>query len=150
MLYNLDSNGCVLIMDATHKTNRFNWPLLLVCGINEHGQTVLLTVALVSHQTTTAFTWVLEQMRGVLSEEAWANIGCVATDGDQAMDAAIQAVLPRAHRSRCWYHLVQNLRHNLSSDLTVHCEEFITAWKDVCLRDTEAGHLAARVTLHLM
>jgi hypothetical protein len=148
MLYNLDRNGCVLIMDATHKTNRFNWPLLLVCGINEHGQTVLFSVALINHQTTATFTWVLEQMRSVLSAERWANVGCVATDGDQAMDAAIEAVHPTAHRSRCWYHIEQNLRHNLFADLTVRMDEFITAWKASCLCETEAQHLDARRALH--
>ena len=148
MLYNLDRNGCVLIMDATHKTNRFGWPLLLVCGINEHGQTVLFSVALLQSQTTAAFTWVLEQMQSVLTPEAWANIGCVATDGDQAMDAAIQAVLPAAHRSRCWYHIEQNLRHNLLADLTVRMDEFITAWKAACHCQTETEHLDARRALH--
>ena len=32
MLHHLERNGQVLLMDTTFKTNRFHWPLLLVCG----------------------------------------------------------------------------------------------------------------------
>jgi MULE transposase domain len=148
MVYNMNRNGCVLIMDSTHKTNRFNFPLLLVCGINEHSQTVLLAVALIHHQTTESFVWVLEQMKGATSPEAWGDISCIATDGDQAMDAAIEMMVPHARHLRCWYHLEQNLRHNLLSSLTVHFEEFLEEWKAVAGLEVEEDHLHRRAVLH--
>jgi hypothetical protein len=64
------------------------------------------------------------------------------------MDAAVEAVLPAAHRSRCWYHLEQNLRHNLYSDLTVGFDDFLAAWKAACLCETEEEHMTGRLRLH--
>lgn len=132
MVYHLGRNGTVLVMDTTFKTNRFHWPLLLVCGINEHGQTILLAVALLHHQTTDAFTWALQQMKGSVSEEDWTAITCIFTDGDQAMSAAIGAVLPHVHHLRCIWHVEQNLRSNVKGFLSLTAlEEFITSWKRV-------------------
>jgi hypothetical protein len=148
MIYNLDRNGCVLIMDSTHKTNRFYWPLLLVCGINEHFQTVLLAVALIHYQTTESFAWVLQKMKEAVSAEAWQGVCCVTTDGDAAMEAAIEEVLPHAQHLRCWYHLEQNLRHNLSRLLGNSFDLFLGDWKNVAAKETTEEHLSARAELH--
>ena len=95
MRYNFERNGQVLIMDTTHKTNRFGWPLLLVCGINEHFNTVILAVALFSHSTTESFEWVFGKMKGAVSERAWQDVRSVATDGEAAMEAAMRALYHR-------------------------------------------------------
>jgi hypothetical protein len=148
MVYNLDRNGCILIMDSTHKTNRFNWPLLLVCGINQHFQTVLLAVALVKHQTSSIFVWVLQQMRAAVSAEAWNDVACVATDGDQAMEAAIEEVLPHSHHLRCWYHLEQNLRHNLYRVLGESFDTFLDNGKAAAGTETTEDFVTAKRDLH--
>jgi hypothetical protein len=129
MAYHLDRNGVMLVMDTTFKTNRFHWPLLIVCGINEHWQTVVLAVALLHHQTTVAFSWALEQMRSAVSAEAWASIAAIITDGDDAMAAAITAQLPEAAHLRCRFHLEMNLRHNLRQPLGEEIDQFISRWK---------------------
>jgi hypothetical protein len=110
MVYNFGRNSVAVVMDTTFKTNRFGWPLLIVCGVNEHGQTVVFAVAVLHHQTTEAFTWVLESMREAVAADDWAAINTVLTDGDQAMSAAISSVWPHVHHVRCIYHLEMNLR----------------------------------------
>jgi MULE transposase domain len=149
MIHNLNRNGEVLVMDTTFKTNRFHWPLLLVCGVNEHFQTILLAVAILHHQTTDSFTWVLEHMKSSVNAETWDNIASVVTDGDAAMAAAISAVLPHTHHLRCRYHLETNLRTNLIEKLgLIRLEEFITMWKDVIAEETEVGFATAKANLH--
>jgi hypothetical protein len=74
MIYQLQRNGTVLVMDTTFKTNRFHWPQLIVCGINEHRQTIVFAVALIHHQTTTAFTWALQQMQQAVGAEKLAAV----------------------------------------------------------------------------
>jgi hypothetical protein len=149
MVYNLDRNGCVLIMDTTHKTNRFGWPLLLVCGINEHFQTVLFAVAILEHEDTASFAWVLGRMKAAVSEEAWAQIACVSTDGDSAMRAAIEQLLPHARQLRCWYHLEQNLRFNLITVLGAELfSPFLEEWKAAASHETEEQYRTARAQLH--
>ena len=151
MVYNLKRNGTVLIMDTTFKTNRFHWPLLLVCGINEHFHTVLFAVALVRYQTTELFAWVLQQMREACGEEAWARVSVVATDGDKAMAAAIEGMLPSSRHLRCWYHLEQNMRHNLVQLGPLSMDDFndfLVQWKEAALMEEEADFQAAKVRLH--
>jgi hypothetical protein len=149
MIHNLDRNGIVLAMDTTFKTNRFHWPLLLVCGVNEHFQTILLAVAILHHQTTDSFSWALEQMKSSVSTVTWDSIGCVITDGDAAMAAALADKMPRAHHLRCRYHLETNLRSNLLQPLGLtNLEQFITRWKAVIAEETEASFTAAKALLH--
>jgi SOS response regulatory protein OraA/RecX len=148
MAYHLDRNGVMLVMDTTFRTNRFHWPLLLVCGVNEHGQTIVFAVALLHHQTTAAFSWALEQMETAVSPEAWAAIAGIITDGDDAMAAAITAQLPNAAHLRCRFHLEQNLRHNLSGLLGDETEQFITTWKAVINKADVNEFSRAKETLH--
>jgi hypothetical protein len=138
-------------MDTTFKTNRFHWPLLLVCGINEHFHTVLFAVALVRYQTTVLFAWVLNQMKKVCGDEGWSRVSCVATDGDKAMAAAIEEVLPSSRHLRCWFHIEQNLRHNLVELGSLSMEDFntfIVQWKLAALMDEEVDFQAAKERLH--
>ena len=139
----------VLVMDTTFKTNRFHWPLLLVCGVNEQFQSILFAVALLHHQTTEAFTWALGLMRGAVTEEAWGKVACVMTDGDAGMAAAITETLPSAQHLRCQYHLEQNLRSNLVDILgLIPMGEFITQWKATIRREEMEDFLTAKAALH--
>jgi hypothetical protein len=149
MIHNLDRNGVVLAMDTTFKTNRFHWPLLLICGVNEHFQTILLAVALVHHQTTDSFSWVLDQMKLSVNEATWNSIAAIITDGDAAMAAALSAKLPAALHLRCRYHLETNLRDKLLAPLgLIRLEEFITAWKGVVHEESENRFVTAKANLH--
>jgi hypothetical protein len=150
MLHHLNRNGQVMLMDTTFKTNRFHWPLLLVCGVDEHFHTVLLAIAVMHHQTTSSFVWALEHMRSAVSEEVWNGVASVFTDGDAAMSAAIREVLPKARHLRCRYHLEQNLRANLIQLLgVIGMENFITEWKAVVHAETEAAFLEGKKRLHV-
>jgi hypothetical protein len=133
-----------VVMDTTFKTNRFGWPLLIVCGVNEHGQTVVFAVAVLHHQTTEMFTWALSCMKEAVTDADWATINTVVTDGDPAMAAAVGSVWPHVHPIRCIFHLALNIRDKFR-DLGVPIidERFITAWKAVInteeVADFEAG-----------
>ena len=149
MRHHLARNGVVLIMDTTFKTNRFHWPLLLVCGINEHSQSIILAVALLHHQTTLAFTWALQLMRGAVSQEAWDSVATVVTDGDSAMSAAIAEVLPLAHHIRCRYHLEQNLRSQLVDVVgLIPMEDFVTQWRAVVNMEEMEDFQRGKAILH--
>jgi hypothetical protein len=50
MLHHSQRNGQVLMMDTTFSTNRFGWPLCLLCGVDENYHTVLFGVALIHHR----------------------------------------------------------------------------------------------------
>ena len=58
MLHHSRRNSQVLLMDTTFSTNRFNWPLCLICAVDEHYHTVLLGFAVLQYQTVDSFEWV--------------------------------------------------------------------------------------------
>jgi hypothetical protein len=151
MVHNLTRNGTILVMDTTFKVNRFNWPLLIVCGMNEHHHTVLFAVALLRYQTTAMFTWALQQMREACGAEAWGRVSSVATDGDKAMAAAISDVLPSTRHLRCWYHLEQNMRQhfvNLGPLTSDDFQLFHDKWQSAASLEDELEFEAAKNALH--
>ena len=149
MRHHLDRDGQVLVMDTTFKTNRFHWPLLLVCGVDEHYHTVLFAVAILHHQTTSAFEWTLNQVKSSVSGDVWSHVACVFTDGDAAMSAALASALPDARHLRCRYHLEVNLRSNLHKKLSVVAmEKFIDSWKAAINLEREPAFIHAKEKLH--
>jgi hypothetical protein len=140
MIYHARRNGQVLLMDTTFNTNRFKWPLCLVCGIDQHGQTVLLAVAVHHYQTTAAFEWILQQLCSSMHDDAWQSVRCVFTDGDQAMAAALTSTVPQARHLRCRFHLRQNLRDALQRQRVdpITVDTVLKAWDKAVSRETEA------------
>ena len=139
MIHHSRRNSQVLMMDNTFSTNRFSWPLCLLCGVDEHNHTVLIAVALVHHQSTAAFEWVLKQVRSAMPDDAWAAVACVFTDGDQAMAAALSSTMPHSQHLRCRYHLKQNLRgklHKAGVDPTIS-EQCVRDWETAVQCETE-------------
>jgi hypothetical protein len=149
MIYHARRNGQLLLMDTTFNTNRFKWPLCLVCGIDQHGQTVLLAVAVHHYQTTDAFEWILQQLRSSMHDVAWQSVRCVFTDGDQAMAAALTSTLPHARHLRCRYHLRENLRNAMQRQRVdpITADTVLKEWDKVVTRETEAQFDTAMDTL---
>jgi hypothetical protein len=150
MVHHSRRNCQVLLMDTTFSTNRFSWPLCLLCGMDQHGHTVLFGVAMLRYQTTDAFEWVLQQLRSIMSDEVWQSVACVFTDGDQAMGAALAAVMPHSKHLRCRYHLEQNLLgklHKLGVD-PITSKQCVEQWKAAahCTTDSDFNNAIAALT----
>jgi hypothetical protein len=149
MRHNTNRNGEVIVMDTTMQTNRFNMPLCILVGVNEHNHTVLLAVALIRDQSYTSFEWVLQQLRTSMGQHA-PNTKTVFTDGDHAMINAWNNVFPNAQLARCWFHLQLNLKHNLHSKMTsAQLATFLQQWRKVCLSATSDKFTAAKQQLHI-
>lgn len=71
----------VLIMDTTHKTNRFGLPLLDIVIINEQGKTCVGFIACLENSTTESFKWALEQLDKILG----ASPKIIFTDEEDAL-----------------------------------------------------------------
>ena len=145
MLHHGQRNSQVLLMDTTFSTNRFSWPLCLLCGVDEHNHTALLGIAVMRYQTTEAFEWVLQQLRSALPGDVWASIASVFTDGDQAMAAALTSTVPHSQHLRCRYHLKQNLRAKLHKEGvdSITSEQCVLEWEGAMHHETEERFDAA-------
>lgn len=53
----------IIIVDATYRRNRFNMPLVNVCGINNYGGTILLAFGLLNDETKNSYDWLFGKLR---------------------------------------------------------------------------------------
>lgn len=56
----------VLIIDTSHKTNRFNLPLLDIAVVSNIGKTLTCFIGLLEDQTSETFIWALENFKNEL------------------------------------------------------------------------------------
>ena len=150
MRHNFIRNGEVIVMDTTMKTNRFDMPLTILVGVNQHNHTIILAVALTSEQDTDSFSWILRQIDKHIGYYNMVNVRTVFTDGDLGMIRAVERYCPRAKMVRCWFHLKLNLRHNLSKyfDTVAEFNYFISQWTQACLSATVTLFEAEKERLH--
>ena len=77
----LESFSDVLIIDTSHKTNRFNLPLLDIVVINNLGKTITCFISLLKDQKFESFQWALSRFA------KWSRkpIGVVFSDDEEAL-----------------------------------------------------------------
>jgi len=71
----------VLIIDATHKINRFNMPLLDIVVIDNYGKTVTCFFALLSNLKQETYVWALEKFKSQLVQ----NPNVIFSDEEDAL-----------------------------------------------------------------
>ena len=71
----------VLIIDTSHKTNRFNLPLIDIVCINNLGKTTTCFLGLMTDQTFPTFVWILEAFRSQLKKTP----SIIFTDEEEAL-----------------------------------------------------------------
>lgn len=107
--------GDYISFDTTFSTNRYNMPFAPIVGVNNHGTTVLFGCALLQNQKTRTFKWLFEAFLDAMGGKRPTNI---ITDQDKAMRKAIAAVFPDATHRFCYWHILENIKKNLSSYLS--------------------------------
>lgn len=80
----------VLILDTTHKTNRFNLPLLDIIVVDNLGRSCTIFVGLLNNQTIESFVWALEAFRENLNRQP----NLILSDEDEALLSGIFVVFP--------------------------------------------------------
>ena len=109
----------VIIIDTTHKSNRFNMPLFDIIVINNFGQTTTCFFALLDDQKFDSFCWALNQFRSQLTQ--FPNI--IFSDEEEALvkgifiifflykfEKAIEKVFLRSKNYLCSWHVQQNFK----------------------------------------
>ena len=56
----------VIVIDTSHKTNRFNLPFLDIIAINNLGKSITCFIGLLGDQTYKTFLWALENFKNQL------------------------------------------------------------------------------------
>jgi hypothetical protein len=116
MAFQCIRNGDLLVLDTTHGTNSFGFPLALIVCLSHQGKVHPIAAAIVKQQKIEDFQWMLDCLKEKLDERdpgpngAWARIKTWLTDGDAAMESALTSRSAAVH-IRCEFHITMNVRH---------------------------------------
>ncbi|KAL2932744.1 Protein FAR1-RELATED SEQUENCE 8 [Bienertia sinuspersici] len=80
-------SGDVVCFDATYTTNRYELPFANFVGVNQHGQSILLGCALIRHEDSETYKWVMRQWLECMGD---VRPGGIITDQSTPMANAIQ------------------------------------------------------------
>ncbi|RYQ99414.1 hypothetical protein Ahy_B07g087357 isoform E [Arachis hypogaea] len=95
--------GDVVAFDATYRSNKYKKPLVVFSGSNHNKQTAIFGFALLEDEEVRTYRWVLLNLVDIMDNK---KPSVVVTDGDKAMRAAIDDVLPSArHRKEMYANL---------------------------------------------
>ncbi|XP_057747889.1 protein FAR1-RELATED SEQUENCE 5-like [Arachis stenosperma] len=131
--------GDVVAFDSTYKKNKYNRPLVIFLGSNNHKQTTIFGFGLVLDETIGSYKWMLENLLEVMCGKL---PSVVVTDGDESMIAAVREVLPQATHRLCAWHLQKNVTSNSNEQMfrdvfakwlyaDMEVEEFECEWAQV-------------------
>jgi len=76
-------------VDTTHKTNRFNLPLLDIVAIDNLGKSITIFIALLENQKTESFVWALEAFGSQLENKP----RLILSDEDDAISKGKQFII---------------------------------------------------------
>ncbi|XP_062103286.1 protein FAR1-RELATED SEQUENCE 5-like [Humulus lupulus] len=91
--------GDFLAFDSTYKTNRYEKPLVILLGSNNHDKTCVFGAALLGNETSTTYDWVLETFLECMGGKM---TSAVLTDGCKAMNKALDNIMPGVPHRNAW------------------------------------------------
>ncbi|KAL2904750.1 Protein FAR-RED IMPAIRED RESPONSE 1 [Bienertia sinuspersici] len=118
--------GDVVCFDATYITNRYELPFANLVGVNQHGQSILLGCALIRHEDSETYKWVMRQWLECMGD---VQPGGIITDQSTPMANAIQEVLPKSRHRLCVWHILSKVPRKVLAMKNVG--EFQKNMKDV-------------------
>ncbi|KAL2935745.1 Protein FAR-RED IMPAIRED RESPONSE 1 [Bienertia sinuspersici] len=118
--------GDVVCFDATYITNRYELPFANFVGVNQHGQSILLGCALIRHEDSETYKWVMRQW---LECKGDVQPGGIITDQSTPMANAIEEVLPNSRHRLCVWHILSKVPRKVLAMKNVG--EFQKKMKDV-------------------
>ncbi|CAN1345351.1 Protein FAR1-RELATED SEQUENCE 5 [Linum perenne] len=104
--------GEILEFDATYKKIKYNLPLVIFSGINQHFRTCVFGCAFMQHEREENYRWVLNTLSKAMGGK---KPGFVITDGDRAMSSAIKSEFPEATHRLCSWHLNNNVTQHVKN-----------------------------------
>ncbi|CZS93089.1 uncharacterized protein RCO7_11158 [Rhynchosporium graminicola] len=99
----------VLLLDCIYKTNRFNMPLLNICGITGNNMVIQLGLVFLSGETERDYTWALLQLRDLIAQHMIQEPISIVTDRELALIKCIETLFPSTRYLLCRWHVNMNV-----------------------------------------
>jgi hypothetical protein len=124
------NSDCVLL-DCTYKTNRFNMPLLNICGVTGNNKTPQFALCFLSGEKEEDYTWALTQLRSCMALYGIQEPKCMITDRELALITVIDELFPQSDHLLCRWHVNMNVVKNCKKHFTTkkQWDEFYAVWQ---------------------
>jgi hypothetical protein len=119
----------VILIDCTYKTNRFNMPLVNICGSSGNNMTPQFAVAFLSGEKKPDYTWTMECFIELLDRESIPRPKCFVTDRELALLNTLDDLFPKSDHILCRWHVNMNVVAKTKKHFKTQ-EEFDAFWKD--------------------
>ncbi|XP_027079924.2 protein FAR1-RELATED SEQUENCE 5-like [Coffea arabica] len=97
--------GDVLALNTKFRKNAYGKPFIILAGLNNHYQTTVFGCALLGDETAETYVWLLETFLDAMNHKAPVS---VITDGDKAIEEAIEKIFPTSQHRICHWHLYKD------------------------------------------
>ncbi|EOA33690.1 hypothetical protein CARUB_v10019871mg [Capsella rubella] len=112
----------VVSFDTTYFLSKYKIPLVLFIGVNHHVQPVLLGCGLLADDTVYTYVWLMQSWLVAMGGQ---KPKVMLTDQNNAIKAAIAAVLPETSHCYCLWHVLDRLPMNL---------DYWSMWQDTFMK----------------
>ncbi|KAL6531989.1 hypothetical protein OROGR_010686 [Orobanche gracilis] len=113
--------GDVVVFDTTYRINRYDMPLGLWVGVDNHGNSIFFGCVLLRNEKIPSFTWALQSFLHFVKGKYPQTI---LTDQDHALKEAISTELPNTKHAFCIWHIVSKFPNWFSFSLGPNYEDF--------------------------
>jgi hypothetical protein len=114
----------VVLVDATYRTNKSQFPLVNLVGVNNVGcddktlSTFGIAGAWICNEDGNSYNWVMQCLLDVVYTDEKRQPGIFVTDQQKALMNAINIVFPESHHMLCYLHLFKNFEKHVSKKFT--------------------------------
>lgn len=122
--------GDVVLLDTTHIKNENKLPFVPFIGVNHHFQFLLLGCAIVSDDSKSTYTWLMQAWFRAMGGHA---PKVMLTDQDKALKEAVAEVLPGSRHCFCLWHILSMIPEKLSHVTRQHAN-FMTKFNKCVLK----------------
>lgn len=102
-----ESFSGVMSFDTSYGKNKYRKPVVMIIGINNHWQTVVYGVAMLSNENADTYYWFLKAFLVVIKGRKLVK---VIRNGDKVMIVARKKVFPNTMHRLCSWHLERNAK----------------------------------------
>ncbi|WVZ03871.1 hypothetical protein V8G54_024677 [Vigna mungo] len=115
--------GDVVVFDTTYRINRYDMPLGLRVGVNNHGSSIFFGCVLLRDEKIPSFTWALKSFVRFVKGKCPQTI---LTYQDHALKEAVSTELPNTKHAFCIWHIATKLPTWFSFLLGTKYDDFKT------------------------
>ncbi|KAF7836289.1 protein FAR-RED ELONGATED HYPOCOTYL 3 [Senna tora] len=135
------NNFCdVVSFDTAYIRNKYKMPLALFVGVNQHYQFILMGCALISDETATTFSWLMQTWLKAVGGQV---PKVIITDHDKTLKSVISDVFPNVHHCVCLWNIMGKVSENLAHVIKRH-ENFKTKFEKCIYRSWTSDEFEKR------